>query len=183
MRHPLSLPRQQRGVALVVGLIFLLVITTLTLASSRSTLLQERMVGNVRESNLAFQAAEGVLREVEGLLRVAAETATTQGLDLEPWTASGLEIFDCSGAEILAAADPSTWTVASTKTELGVADARYRLIQMSNVSGRAVACKPLEEEPLVGAGNRSSYYLILAYAEGPTGRGNQLVTSTYYYED
>ncbi len=174
--------RKQEGVALVVGLIFLIVLTTLTLASARSTLMQERMVGNVRESNIAFQGAEGILREVETSLRIAAETATTQGLTPQAWTDSGLNIFDCSGAGIISSGSISGST-ASSGTALSLSTATYRLIQMSNVNGRAVACRPLEEEPLVGAGNRSSYYLIFAYAEGPAGRGERLLTSTYYYEE
>jgi len=63
-------PRQQ-GAALVVSLVLLLVVTVLGVASMRTTTLQERMAGNLRDSNLAFQAAEAALREGEGFLEQA----------------------------------------------------------------------------------------------------------------
>lgn len=68
MNRPFELaarPSAQRGVALIVVLILLLVVTLLGLASMRGTLLQERMAGNVVARGQAFQAAEAVLREAE----------------------------------------------------------------------------------------------------------------------
>lgn len=61
----------QRGAALIVALIFLLVLTLLGVGAMRSTNLQERMAGNLRDSNLAFQAAESALRDGEQLLQQA----------------------------------------------------------------------------------------------------------------
>lgn len=58
--------RAQRGASLVVVLLLLLVVTLLGLASLRSTLLQERMAGNLAARGNAFQVAEAVLREAEG---------------------------------------------------------------------------------------------------------------------
>ena len=57
----------QRGASLVVVLLLLLVVTLLGLASIRSTLLQERMAGNLMARSGAFQAAEAMLREAEAL--------------------------------------------------------------------------------------------------------------------
>lgn len=59
-------PRYQRGASLIVVLLLLLVVTLLGLASMRSTLLQERMAGNLVARGNAFQVAEAVLREAEG---------------------------------------------------------------------------------------------------------------------
>lgn len=58
----------QRGASLIVVLLLLLVVTLLGLASIRSTLLQERMAGNLAARSGAFQAAEATLREAEALL-------------------------------------------------------------------------------------------------------------------
>ncbi|MDG4559697.1 MAG: PilX N-terminal domain-containing pilus assembly protein [Candidatus Competibacter sp.] len=60
--------RQQRGAALVVGLILLVVITLVGVAAMRGTTLQEKMAGNLRDSNLSFQAAEAALRLCENLV-------------------------------------------------------------------------------------------------------------------
>lgn len=61
---------RQRGVALVVVLILLLIMTLLGLASLRGTLLEQRMSANLFDRSLAFQAAEAALREGEA--RVAS---------------------------------------------------------------------------------------------------------------
>lgn len=57
-----ALPRSQQGFVLIVALVLLLVLTLLGLAASQSTSLEERMAGNERNQNLAFQAAEAGLR-------------------------------------------------------------------------------------------------------------------------
>jgi len=68
----IALLRYERGAALVVALVFLLVLTVLGVTSMRSTTLQERMAGNLQDNNLAFQAAEAALREAEEFLTAAA---------------------------------------------------------------------------------------------------------------
>jgi len=51
------LPGQQ-GTVLIIGLVILLVVTMLGIGGQQSTVLQERMAGNMRQNNIAFQAAE-----------------------------------------------------------------------------------------------------------------------------
>lgn len=55
----------QRGIALAIVLILLVVITLLALAAMRGTVLQQRMSSSVSDRGLAFQAAEAALREGE----------------------------------------------------------------------------------------------------------------------
>ncbi|MDP5240137.1 PilX N-terminal domain-containing pilus assembly protein [Uliginosibacterium sp. 31-16] len=55
--------RKERGAALLVGLIVLLLLTMLGITAMRTSTLEERMAGNMRDSNIAFQSAEGALRE------------------------------------------------------------------------------------------------------------------------
>ncbi len=62
---------RQRGAVLVVSLVLLLVMTLLGVSSMNSTTMQERMAGNLRDNNLAFQAAESALRQGEEFLRQA----------------------------------------------------------------------------------------------------------------
>lgn len=63
-----------RGAVLVVSLIFLLLLTILALSSSRSSLLQEKMVGATRNAQLATFGAESALREAEARLWSAKST-------------------------------------------------------------------------------------------------------------
>src|SRR5690554_6556033 len=66
--NPNAFPRRQSGTALIVALIFLLVMTLIGSTAMRSATLQERMAGNARDWNLAFQSAEAALREAEQFL-------------------------------------------------------------------------------------------------------------------
>lgn len=73
MKFPLDTPRRrERGAALIVSLVLLLVVTVLGVTAMRTSTLQERMAGNLRDNNLAFQAAEAALREGEAFLEQAA---------------------------------------------------------------------------------------------------------------
>lgn len=65
--------QHQRGAALMVGLIMLLLLTLIGVAGMRDTLLQEKMVGNMMDREMALQAAESALREAEG--KIAAVVA------------------------------------------------------------------------------------------------------------
>ena len=53
---------EQSGSALVVGMIFLLVMTMLGVTAMQTTSLEERMAGNMRDRGIAMQAAEMALR-------------------------------------------------------------------------------------------------------------------------
>lgn len=67
----LSQASRQRGAVLAVGLIFLLLLTVIGLSAVRDATLQERMAGNTRDVNTAFQAAELALRQAETYLQGA----------------------------------------------------------------------------------------------------------------
>lgn len=56
---------RQRGVVLAVSLILLLVVTIIAVSSMQGTMLEEKMVGNALDRNLAFQATESAVREAE----------------------------------------------------------------------------------------------------------------------
>jgi type IV pilus assembly protein PilX len=73
--------RKQRGVALVVALILLLVATLIGLAASRGTVLQERMSANTYDRSLAFQRSEAALRAAEAAITADWRIANLGGLD------------------------------------------------------------------------------------------------------
>jgi len=58
---------RQRGVALAVVLILLVVMSLLALASLRGTLMEERMTSNMRDRSMSFQSAEAALRQGESV--------------------------------------------------------------------------------------------------------------------
>lgn len=65
-----NLPLKQQGIVLIVSLMLLVVITLLGISGMRSTTLDERMAGNMRDLQLAFYAAESALREAEQQIKV-----------------------------------------------------------------------------------------------------------------
>jgi type IV pilus assembly protein PilX len=71
----------QRGVALVVALILLVVATLIGLAASRGTALQERMSSNTFDRSLAFQRSEAALRAAEAAITSEWRIATLGGVD------------------------------------------------------------------------------------------------------
>lgn len=63
-----TMPAQQKGAILVFCLVFLLVLTMMGVASMESTVLEERMAGNMQDYNIAFQSAEASLQAAENWL-------------------------------------------------------------------------------------------------------------------
>ena len=169
----------QRGVALFMGLVMLLVMSLLGISAMQGTTMQERLAGNFRESDIAFQGAEDILRQIEEEIKVIKRTGTVGSLAIENWDASGLYNFDCSGTLIRNHADPTTWTDAP-HTFTGRAT-KYRVIEMTEFGEQGLPCKAPEEISDVGVPT-SNYYLILAYTEGPAKRSDSILVSTFYYE-
>ena len=65
---PHSLPSAQRGTVLFVALIFMVLITLLGLTASSTSVLQERMTGGMRNSQLSLMGAESTVRSVEWMI-------------------------------------------------------------------------------------------------------------------
>lgn len=66
----------QRGAALIVSLVILLLMTIIGITSMSTNSMEEKMAGNMRDRNLAFQAAEAALRDGEALLAPPAVVPT-----------------------------------------------------------------------------------------------------------
>lgn len=80
-----SYPAQQRGVALIISLVLLTVITLLSLTAMRSTNLGTKIAVNHQHKQLAFQAAENALAKLTSL-----PPAEMQNLNV-PGTLNGVE--------------------------------------------------------------------------------------------
>lgn len=87
--------QHQAGSALMICLIFMLLLTIIGVGAMQSATLQERMAGNSRDQNLAFQAAEAALRAGEQRLQgstVPVFNNSTAGLR-QPVTNPGSTAF------------------------------------------------------------------------------------------
>lgn len=61
-------PSHQKGAVLAVSLLLLLVLTLLGVSSMQGTMLEEKMAGNAKDRNLAFQTSESGLRDAEDFI-------------------------------------------------------------------------------------------------------------------
>lgn len=59
------LMQRQTGAVLAISLVFLLIMTIIGITAAQNAGLEEKMAGNLRDHNLAFQAAETALRAAE----------------------------------------------------------------------------------------------------------------------
>jgi len=76
-----SIVRRQRGVALVVALVLLLIATMIGLAASRGSVMQERMSANTYDRSIAFQRSEAALRAAELAITSDYRIANLGGVD------------------------------------------------------------------------------------------------------
>jgi type IV pilus assembly protein PilX len=102
-----SIPRpasRQRGMVLLVSLVFLLLLTLLGISSMQNATLQEKMAGSVNLRNLSFQKAEAALRLGESSIK-----------------ATGFSLAECNGAVRCAPpAESTTLTTAGPNTTSGI---------------------------------------------------------------
>jgi type IV pilus assembly protein PilX len=91
-------PRKQRGVALLVVLMLLLIMTLLGLASLRGSIMEERMSANLFDRGLMFQAAEAALRQGEDFAATTKpaqyDAACTNGLCTAPSTTADVTLVN-----------------------------------------------------------------------------------------
>jgi len=67
--------KKQSGAVLIVGLVMVLVLSVVVIASSQTTILQQKMTSNLRDKELAFQSAETALRAGEVFLNNSTEAS------------------------------------------------------------------------------------------------------------
>lgn len=123
MRTSRSLNRsksRQTGVALITGLIFLVMLTLIALAAMQSTTLEERMAGNARSRDLAFQGAEAAVRAAEAVL---------SGASLPPFNGSKVGYYlpmdNAASADYWKTYDWDAKSVAYAGALTGVKEARF----------------------------------------------------------
>lgn len=91
---PKSLPHCQHGMALVMALVFLVLLTLLGITAMSTSSLEEKMAGNTKDRGLAFQAAESALLHGETWianqvnLPIFDPTDTSDGLHLPSSTST-----------------------------------------------------------------------------------------------
>lgn len=72
----MAIARRERGAVLVVALVFLMLLTLLSITAASHSLLQQRMAGGLRDAQQAEMGAEAALRGAEWRLWTASATSS-----------------------------------------------------------------------------------------------------------
>lgn len=165
---------RQKGFALFVVLILLLVTTLLALSSMRGTLLEERMSGSMYDRSIMFQAAESALREAEEVVSNKRSfdftAACTDGL-------CGLPNPDNTDGFIERWMDPDfdSWVEGTAVTSGDLSVTPEYFVEYMGLSPNWIGCDQVEPVPVGCMGPR---YRIVARA-GVANRAEVLLQSAY----
>lgn len=138
--------QRQRGAALVVALIILLLLTMLGLSNMRTTTVEERMASNLRDHSLAFQAAEGALRAGEQFvqnaanrpgLRAASQLATPSAWDGANPAPTGTHTIN-TGLSVAHASNPVFHVGPASVVRVGVTSSEPKYYCTHRVTARGV---------------------------------------------
>ncbi len=109
-------PRSQRGAVLIIGLLVLLVMTVLGIASISDTMLQERMASNSRQMQVGMESAESALREAEAWLATQSPVQDTFLVRFATGAVGDLHLYSMVAPpgereppDAFAANNPATW--------------------------------------------------------------------------
>mgnify|MGYP003385910985 FL=1 len=162
----------QQGVALVVSLVMLLVMSLLAVSSMNTTVLEEKMAGNYKDRNMAFQAAEAGLRAGETFLRTTPVLPLFDGTiaGLYQPTSSGLPRWNEGVVTWSAAGEVKTYP-ASTLSDISSPPVYIieELAPIKDAGGSLEAGVALERR----------YYRITSRAVGGTDTAVVMLQSTY----
>jgi len=170
--------RRERGAALVTSLLLLLVLTIIGVTAMQMTRMEERMAGNTRDLNLAFQGAEAGLRDGEALIR---------SYPSRPDTCSGApcDVWQLGAADGIADRDGAWW--AANAREYGWDRDR---VDQRDLDGDLFAAEPRYVVEAVGFVPDSltlghgvpegrDFYRISARSTGGSGAANTVLQSTF----
>ena len=165
------LPCKQQGAVLVVGLIILVVMSIIGISTIGTTVMQEKMSGNVRDRQMAFHAAESALREGEAFIETVVSTSAFDGTD---------GLYGTSDTE----PDPyATWDSSNSKAYQGNLDGvatapRYR-IRMIGEFGESSGALNIGRYGELRAEAPATGFYITARGTGASDN-SQVVIRSYY---
>lgn len=149
---------RQRGIVLMISLLFLVVLTLLGITMMRTNVIEERLAGNSRDWGLAFQAAEAALRDGEADVnsgtRFVGETGFSYGCGtngLCKVETDGTPVWEdmvnsantgwMTGADATPSVKYGTYTGANPATISGVSKQPRYLIEVITQKGSSLGIK------------------------------------------
>ncbi len=169
----LSTQGAQRGAALAVGLVFLLLLTLLGVTSVTRSTLQEKMSGNLRDLTMAFEASETSLRDGEAYLSALTGPPPNDKSLSDPM-AGGVWAFNGAGDFTDSSHDIGWWNTngisyASTVDKVAV-QPRYMIEERKYIRSNEI---------LFATTSGTYVYRVTAHGVGATPNARSVVQSTY----
>lgn len=168
---------RNKGAVLVTALVFLMVLTILGLSTMSSTVLEQRMAGNIRDSFVSFQAAEAALRTGETWIGAQAAEPVADGT-----ASNGVHLLNGVDSDTADATpwwhekDHAWWTShgdTPTNTLSGVGEQPRYLVEERafvkddlNIGGQSHT-------------NGRQFYRVTAFGTGSSNTARTLLQSTY----
>ena len=165
---------RERGAVLVVSLIMLLIVTMIAVSSMQGTVMEEKMAGNTRDRNLAFQTAESALREAERYLAGLVSMSSFVG-------SGGL--YGLTNSEPVYT-DAATWSdtanhVVASDPHASYAAPRYFIKYYTLVEGSDGALNMSGYGDNKGTGDVTVFKLT-ARSTGASAESAEVILRTYY---
>ncbi len=178
---PIAVVARQRGAILVFCLIFLAVLTTLGVSGMESTILEERMSGNMRDYSMAFQAAESGLTDAETWLN-AQTTLPLRSTDgsTPVWIINSMDPTPADASGWWKSRTTAAWWTTNGRSVAGfsagglAAAPRYLIEELATAtSGQSIG---------IGAGESSAprtFHRITSRGQGATAAAVVYAQSTF----
>jgi len=169
----------QRGSALIVSLLILLVLTLIGVTSMSTTSLQSKMATNSREYNLAFQAAESALRDGE------TDMLMTNPTVFDSSCTTGLCLPSTVGTPVWSSGSPYWASARLYGSQTGAAALSFLatppkyLIEKLPLANPTVPGRAISNLPNYGSGGLVQYYRVTAFGTGGNGSAAVMVQSIY----
>lgn len=163
---------KQNGMVLIVGLMFLLILTLIGVSAMNSTALSEKLTQNLRDSTAAFEAAEASMSDGEAWIQAQATipsaVTTCSSSPCNVWAANTLSnIYQQS----------SSWWTSNAKTFSG---SLYGVIAQPQYIIEFYSFVPYELSPeSLSKGQGYYYYRVNARGTGATTNAQVNLQSIY----
>ncbi|MDF1589445.1 MAG: PilX N-terminal domain-containing pilus assembly protein [Gammaproteobacteria bacterium] len=172
---------RQQGAVLIVSLIMLLLLTLLGVSAMKTSLTEEKMAGNSRDRELAFQAAETALRDAE--LWLAAQPteieANATGSN-RIWTGNAMDPNTANAANWWQERNATWW---ANNADVYVPADVSSALSMVNTNPRTIIeyKQFVSDTLLIGSGSDETgmtYYQVTARGTGGSDQARVLLQST-----
>jgi len=171
-------PPAQSGYILISAMLFLLVVTLISITALRTTALQQRMAGNLHDHQLAFHAAESALGAAEDWL--ASQTKKNIGSN-QPTTSPKIWALDAPELAGMRTKPHRWWTENGSQYPLA-ANHTQALTEISSQPRVVIQYSHFARDSTnIGKQPRSgiNYYRITAHGSGASDESAVIIRSSY----